>query len=86
MVIEACKSGITGCFPALNYRTIADLRQAILEIKNNCNGPIGVNLIVNKFNTQIKQQLEACVDLGVDYIITSFGNPKYIVELVHPIY
>ena len=22
MVIEACKSGITGCFPALNYRTI----------------------------------------------------------------
>ena len=84
MVIEACNSGITGCFPALNYRTIADLRQAILEIKNNCNGPIGVNLIVNKFNTQIKQQLEACVDLGVDYIITSLGNPKSIIELCKP--
>ena len=84
MVIEACNSGITGCFPALNYRTIADLRQAILEIKNNCNGPVGVNLIVNKFNTQINQQLDACVDLGVDYIITSLGNPKSIIKLCKP--
>ena len=84
MVIEACNSGITGCFPALNYRTIAGLRQAILEIKNNCNGPVGVNLIVNKFNTQINQQLDVCVDLGVDYIITSLGNPKSIIELCKP--
>ena len=84
MVIEACNSGITGCFPALNYRTVEDLRQAILDIKNNCNGPVGVNLIVNKFNTQINQQLEACVDLDIDYIITSLGNPKSIIELCKP--
>jgi len=84
MVIEACNSGITGCFPALNYRTVEDLRHAILDIKNNCNGPVGVNLIVNKFNTQINQQLDVCVDLGVDYIITSLGNPKSIIELCKP--
>ncbi len=84
MVIEACNAGITGCFPALNYRTIAELRKAILDIKNNCKGPIGVNLIVNQFNTQINQQLEVCVDMHVDYIITSLGNPKSIIEACRP--
>lgn len=84
MVVEACNSGITGCFPALNYRTIEELREAILEIKNNCKGPIGVNLIVNKFNTKMAQQLEVCVDLEVDYIITSLGNPKSTIDACKP--
>ena len=33
MLIEASRSGITGCVPALNYRTIPELRDAILEIQ-----------------------------------------------------
>ena len=69
MLIEASNSGITGCVPALNYRTSSEFRNAILEIKNNCNGPLGVNLIVNKFNTQMSKQLEVCVELNVDYIV-----------------
>ena len=28
MVIEAMKSGIAGCIPALNYRTLEELREA----------------------------------------------------------
>ncbi len=31
MLIEASNSGITGCIPALNYRTIAEFRSAIKE-------------------------------------------------------
>ena len=84
MVIEACNSGITGCVPALNYRTIEDFRAAILEIKNNCNGPLGVNLIVNKFNTKMAAQLALCVELNVDYIITSLGNPKSTIDACKP--
>ncbi len=84
MLIEAANSGITGCVPALNYRTINELRDGILEIKNNCSGPLGVNLIVNKFNTQMSKQLDVCLETEVDYIITSLGNPKSTIDACRP--
>lgn len=84
MTIEASNSSITGCIPALNYRTIPELRKAILEVKENSKGPLGINLIVNKFNTKMTKQLNVCVELGVDYIITSLGSPKSIIESCRP--
>ena len=33
MIIEGIKSGITGAIPALNYRTVEELRKAIVELK-----------------------------------------------------
>ena len=33
MVIEAMKGGIAGCIPALNYRTLDELRAALKELK-----------------------------------------------------
>ena len=80
MLIEASKSGITGCVPALNYRTIDEFKKAIIEIKKKSNGPLGVNLIVNKFNTKMSEQLKICIDNKVDYIITSLGNPSTVIN------
>ena len=80
MLIEASKSGITGCVPALNYRTIDEFNKAIIEIKKKSNGPLGVNLIVNKFNTKMSEQLKVCIDNKVDYIITSLGNPLAVIN------
>ena len=54
----------SGCIPALNYRTISELRKAILLVKDNCKGPLGINLIVNKFNTKMKKQLEQFNNFG----------------------
>ncbi len=48
MLIEAGKAGITGCVPALNYRTDEAFRKALDKIKEANTGPFGVNLIVNK--------------------------------------
>ena len=56
MTIEAINSGITGCIPALNYRTIPELRKAILEVQENCKGPLGINLIVNKLIKNLTSQ------------------------------
>ena len=84
MVIEASRSGITGCIPALNYRTIDELRDAILGVKAKSVGPMGINLIVNKFNTKMQEQLDVCVELEVDYIITSLGSPRAIIEACKP--
>lgn len=84
MTLEALKAGITGAIPALNYRTINEFRQALKILKANGDGPFGINLIVNKSNVKMKEQLKACLDYQVDYIITSLGNPKSIIDSCRP--
>ncbi|MBT5354130.1 MAG: nitronate monooxygenase, partial [Flavobacteriales bacterium] len=85
MMIEAMNSGIAACIPALNFRTIEELENTINEIRNNTtSGGLGINLIVNKSNIKVKKQLESCVKLGVDFIITSLGNPKQVIQQCKP--
>lgn len=78
MVIEAMKSGIAGCIPALNYRTLPELRSAIHELKAAKveGGAFGFNLIVNKSNIKYKEQLRVLCEEGCDFIITSLGSPE----------
>jgi nitronate monooxygenase len=76
MLVAASKAGITGSIPALNFRTDAEFRSALEHLKKNCSGPFGINLIVNKSNVKFDEQLKACVDFQVDYIITSLGSPE----------
>lgn len=85
MLIEAINSGITGCVPAHNYRTDSQFRDAIKMIREKATGPIGVNLIVNKSNIKLKQQLKSCLELKVDYIITSLGSPEKIINACKPL-
>ena len=84
MIIAALNSGITAAFPALNYRTDEELRAAIQEIKTATDKPFGINLIVNKSNPKYKGQLVTCLDMQVDFIITSLGNPKEVIEKCKP--
>ena len=85
MLIEAIKSGITGCIPAHNYRTNSEFKDAIEMIRKKASGPIGINLIVNKSNVKLKQQLNSCLELKVDYIITSLGSPEKIINACKPL-
>ncbi len=85
MVIEALKSGITGAIPALNYKTDNELRAAINEIKQATDKPFGINLIVNKSNLKLKQQLNTLTELKVGFIITSLGNPKPVILKCKPL-
>ncbi len=83
MIKAALDAGVTAAFPALNYRTDQELRQAIAEIKAHSDKPFGVNLIVNKSNPKYKPQLKTLVELKVDYIITSLGSPREVIEQAH---
>ncbi|MES2528965.1 MAG: nitronate monooxygenase [Bdellovibrionota bacterium] len=76
MIVASLESGITGCIPALNFRTTEELAKALKEIKARSKKPFGVNLIVNKSNVHYKKQLHTCLDNGVDYFITSLGSPE----------
>src|SRR5690606_14280552 len=87
MVIEAMKEGIAGCIPALNYRTLDELKVAILELKvaKVEGGAFGFNLIVNKSNIKYKEQLRALCEEGCDFIITSLGSPEETIKQAHKV-
>lgn len=87
MVIEGMKSGIAGCIPALNYRTLEELRAAIIELKEAkvAGGSFGFNLIVNKSNVKYKEQLRILCEEKVDFIITSLGSPDETIKEAHKV-
>lgn len=85
MVTEAMDAGIAGCIPALNYRTLEELKNAIRQLKQNKveGGSFGFNLIVNKSNVKYLGQLEVLCEEGCDFIITSLGSPEETINQAH---
>ena len=93
LVIECCKSGIVGTFPALNQRTSEGFEDWVVQIKDELNkyeketgikpAPFGVNLIVHPSNIRIKADLDICVKHKVPLIITSLGAVPDIVKAIH---
>lgn len=87
MTTEGMRYGIAGCIPALNYRTIEELRAATRELKaakaQLGKGAFGFNLIVNKSNPKAQKQLEALCEEGCDFIITSLGSPETTIKHAH---
>ncbi len=87
MVKAAMLGGIAGCIPALNYRTLDELRVALRELKTAKpeGGSFGFNLIVNKSNVKYKGQLEVICQEGCDFIITSLGSPEETINQAHKV-
>ena len=93
LVIECCKNGIVGTFPALNQRTsegfeawIIEIKAALLEHEKNTGNkpaPFGVNLIVHKSNPRLEADLAICVKHKIPLIITSLGAVSELVNTVH---
>lgn len=87
MVKEGMRCGVAGCIPALNYRTLEELRAACRELKAakaECGkGAYGFNLIVNKSNPKAARQLEVLCEEGCDFIITSLGSPEATIKAAH---
>ncbi len=93
LVIECCKNGIIGTFPALNQRTTEGFEQWIIEIKTALKefesetgkkaAPFGVNLIVHQTNPRVQADLAICTKHQVPLIITSLGAVPQLVGAVH---
>ncbi|MFN3604352.1 MAG: NAD(P)H-dependent flavin oxidoreductase [Leptonema sp. (in: bacteria)] len=81
LVIAVSEAGGIGCFPALNYRNIEQLKQGLTEIRSRTKKPIGVNLILHKeHNPNWAEQFEVCLEFKVELIITSLGSPRSIIS------
>ena len=87
MLKAGMENGIAACVPALNYRTIPELEVAIKALKaaKVSGGAFGINLIVNKSNVKFPEQLDTLCKLGVDFVITSLGSPRKVIEKCKPL-
>ncbi|SHJ50204.1 NAD(P)H-dependent flavin oxidoreductase [Maribacter aquivivus] len=93
LVIECCKNGIVGTFPALNQRTSEGFEEWLIEIKSALKNfeeetgkkaaPFGVNLIVHATNPRLEADVKLCVKHKVPLIITSLGAVSQVVDAIH---
>ncbi|MGJ8714912.1 MAG: NAD(P)H-dependent flavin oxidoreductase [Maribacter stanieri] len=93
LVIECCKNGIVGTFPALNQRTTEGFEEWVIEIKSALKtfeeetgkkaAPFGVNLIVHGTNPRLEADIKICVKHKVPLIITSLGAVSQVVDTIH---
>lgn len=93
LVVETCKAGAVGTFPALNQRTSEGFEHWLVEIKARLSeweaqtgskaAPFGVNLIVHKSNPRWQADLAICVKHEVPLVITSLGAVADLVDAVH---
>lgn len=93
LVIEACKAGVVGTFPALNERSSEGFESWLVQIREALDAfeaqtgkkaaPFGVNLIVHHTNPRVQADLELCIKHKVPLIITSLGAVKDLVDAVH---
>lgn len=93
MVIECCKNGIVGTFPALNQRTSEGFEAWLIEIKEALAAfeketgkkaaPFGVNLIVHPTNPRLEADVKLCMKHKVPLVITSLGAVSMVVNAIH---
>ena len=94
LVLEQCKAGIVGSFPALNARPEAVLDQWLKRITTELDryraenpgipvAPFAVNQIVHQSNNRLRHDLELCVSYKVPIVITSLRPPSEVVDAVH---
>jgi nitronate monooxygenase len=93
LVIETCKAGMVGTFPALNQRTSEGFEEWLITIKTTLAefeettgetaAPFGVNLIVHGSNPRLEADLALCAKHEVPLVITSLGAASKVVDAVH---
>jgi len=94
LVVEQCKAGIVGSFPALNARPKEALDDWLTQIEAALDAvrkahpeappaPYAVNQIVHKSNDRLEHDVETCVRHKVPITITSLRAPNEVVQAAH---
>jgi nitronate monooxygenase len=94
LVIEQCKAGIVGAFPALNARPQEALDRWLTRIETELDAhraadpaakvaPFAVNQILHGSNSRLDADLDVCVAHRVPIVITSLRAPHRVVDRVH---
>jgi nitronate monooxygenase len=91
LVVECCRAGVLGTFPALNERTSLGFEAWLATIEQRLAGsedageqpaPYGVNLIVHKTNPRLDADLALCIKHRVPVVITSLGCNSEVIAAI----
>jgi nitronate monooxygenase len=94
LVIEQCKAGIVGSFPALNARPAPVLEEWLVQITEELAAfkrqhperkvaPFAVNQIVHASNDRLASDVALCEKYRVPIQITSLRAPDEVVQSAH---
>lgn len=84
MLVACAEAGILGAIPSLNGRTHEDFRAIVEEVKARTNKPFAVNFTLGLTDPARREaDLEACLELEVPVLITSYGDPTEVVRRAH---
>jgi len=88
LVVQTCRSGVVGAFPALNARRSEDFAAWLDQIASRLaeagdHAAHAVNLIVHKTNPRLAADLEIVVRHRTPLVITSLGAVRDVVDAVH---
>jgi nitronate monooxygenase len=90
LVSAACRAGVVGAFPATNCESASDMSrwlEAVSEDQQSVPADRrirpAVNLIVHPSNPALSEQVSRLSCDLVEFVITSVGNPKPVVNELH---
>jgi nitronate monooxygenase len=88
LVVECCRNGVIGTFPALNQRTTEGYDVWLTEISERLasspgGAAFGVNLVAHRSNARLAADLEVTKMHRVPLVITSLGIDPELIETVH---
>lgn len=86
MVINACKVGVMGSFPATNARTIEGLRNWLVDIATEVtadHAPWALNLITHSSYGRFHEELALVEEFKPELVITALGGPHRVTSQVH---
>lgn len=86
LVIEACRAGVMGAFPAPNARNIDDLRDWLDEVSGVLSGdhaPFALNMITHTSYHRFEAELELVQEYKPGLVITALGGPHRVTDAVH---
>lgn len=85
LVVEACRCGVVGAFPALNRLTSDGFGEWLDIVQSRLEGlsvPFAVNLVIRKNNRRLEDDLVRVVEAKVPLVVTSLGASREIVEAI----
>lgn len=94
LVLEQCKAGVIGSFPALNARPKSQLDEWLAQITEELDAynaanpdrpaaPYAVNQIVHMSNKRLEHDLTMCVKYKVPIVISSLGAVPEVNQAIH---
>jgi nitronate monooxygenase len=86
LAVASCRAGLVGSFPAVNARTVGELRRWLTEVTFGL-GDVpdprwAVGVIVHRCYDRFEAELELLAEFRPSFVLTALGSPRRVVDAV----